>query len=244
MVATASQIESQFFDSHIQECGDFNPFTDRGWEVIAKRFAAWLPFSHPVELLDIGCGTGQSRRLYEPHVRTYTGIDLSGEAVRVARERFPESNWLCSDACRLPCDDAAFDVVAFSSVLHHIPDFGRALAEAFRVLKPGGFVFAFDPNVLHPAMALFRHPRSPLYNPEGVSPNECPLSAVALRSAFHAAGFANVRQRAQSNIPYRAVAPRGMNRFLRIYNALDWAWERTGFGRWFGAFVLTAARKP
>ncbi len=244
MVATAAQIETEFFDGHVRACGDINPFTDRGWNVIAERFAAWLPFSQPVDLLDVGCGTGQSRRLYASHVQSYTGVDLSREAVGVARTRHPASSWICGDACRLPCEDGSFDVVTFSSVLHHIPDFSKALTEAARVLKPGGWVFAFDPNILHPAMALFRHPRSPLYNTVGVSPNECPLSARALRSAFCTAGFRKIGQLAQSGISYRAVAPRRLNRFLRVYNVLDWAWQHTGFGRWFGAFNLTCARLP
>jgi ubiquinone/menaquinone biosynthesis C-methylase UbiE len=134
--------------------------------------------------------------------------------------------------------------VAFSSVLHHIGDRAGALAEAQRVLRSGGWVFAFDPNLLHPAMLLFRHPRSPLYSAEGVSPDEQPLLPSVLRREFATAGFAAVGQRCQSDIPYRQVAPRGLDALLGLYNRADWLWEKSGLGRWLGTFVVTWAQKP
>jgi ubiquinone/menaquinone biosynthesis C-methylase UbiE len=197
-------------------------------------------------LLDVGCGTGQSRQLYAERADAYVGIDLSHEALARALRKVPSARWTQTDATRLPFRDGEFDTVAFSSVLHHIPQPGldAALAEARRVLRPGGVVLAFDPNLLHPAMALFRWPRSPLYIAEGVSPNESPLLPSALRRAFAAAGFVAIRQRGQSGIPYREVAPRLINACLSVYNAADWVYERVGLGRWFGTFILTAARKP
>ena len=195
-------------------------------------------------LLDLGCGTGQSRRVYDGTFARYTGADLSPAAIAAARAAFPADEWVVADACRLPFEDGRFDVVAFSSLLHHIPDFPAAVREGFRVLKPGGVPFAFDPNVFHPAMALFRHPRSPLYLSQGVSPNERPLRPTVLRSAFEAAGFGDVRQRCQSDIPYRKVAPRLLNAALSAYNVADWVWEAAGLGRWFGTFVITCGTKP
>lgn len=240
----ATETESRYFDALVGEQGEFNPFTDRGWQTLARRFRRMLAPASGLRVLDVGCGTGQSRRIYAGHAGLYVGIDLSQGALRLARARFPESIWINADATRLPFADASFDIVAFSSVLHHIPDYGPALAEARRVLRPGGWVWAFDPNLLHPAMALFRWPRSPLYSPQGVSPNERPLMPRALRAAFHRAGFVEVRQRCQSDIPYRAVAPRRLNALLGAYNVVDRLWERVGLGRWFGTFVVTAGRKP
>jgi ubiquinone/menaquinone biosynthesis C-methylase UbiE len=239
-----SESEARYFDLLVKEKGDFDPFAPRGWRTIAMRFSEMVPSGQLARLLDIGCGTGHSRQVYADRMAGYVGIDLSFEALSRARRAAPAARWSEADANRLPFADASFETVAFSSVLHHIPDFGPALFEARRVLKPGGSVFAFDPNLLHPAMALLRWPKSPFYLSEGVSPNEAPLLPGTLRRAFTAAGFIDVRQRCQSGIPYREVAPRLINACLSLYNAADWAFDRIGLGRWFGTFVLTAGRNP
>lgn len=241
---TAAERERAYFDALVRDRGDFNPFAERGWQTLARRFSQVVSPTRPIDVLDVGCGTGQSRQIYQPLARRYVGVDLSPGAIAIARGRFPEVEWLVADACALPAPDASFDVVAFSSVLHHIPNFGPALAEARRVLRPDGWAFAFDPNLLHPAMALFRHPSSPLYSSQGVSPDERPLTARSLRQAFAGAGFTALHQRAQSDIPYRQVAPKLLNAVLSAYNAGDWLWERVGLGRWLGTFIVTAGRAP
>ena len=241
--STSPPPEGEFFDRLVGESGDFNPWSERAWRVMARRFAAAVAPRSALRLLDVGCGTGHSRQIYAPHCRAYVGADLSLGAVRLARARFA-GGWLQADALRLPVRDGCADVVAFSSVLHHVPDRRAALAEARRALCPGGRVFAFDPNLLHPAMALFRHPKSPLYRTEGVSPHEKPLLPSTLRHDFVASGFVDVQQRCQSDLPYRTVASRGLNALLPFFNRADWLWERSGLGRWFGSFVVTWGRRP
>jgi SAM-dependent methyltransferase len=51
-----------------------------------------------------------------------------------------------ADATDLPFPDASFDVVTFFDVLEHIPDDARAVAEALRVLRPGGFALVTTPS--------------------------------------------------------------------------------------------------
>jgi ubiquinone/menaquinone biosynthesis C-methylase UbiE len=241
---TATQRERAYFDQFVASEGEFNPFTQHGWQTLARQFEQAVQPQEGFRILDVGCGTGQSRKLYTPRARHYLGIDLSERAIAAARARYPESDWLAADARALPFATGSFDVVAFSSVLHHIPDFPVALREAVRVLRPGGQVFAFDPNLLHPAMALFRHPRSPLYLPQGVSPDERPLQPWYLRQAFQKVGLGAVRQRCLSDIPYRAVAPRLLNACLAFYNVADRLWAWSGLGHFFGTFVITWGCKP
>ncbi|HZK80840.1 MAG TPA: class I SAM-dependent methyltransferase [Humisphaera sp.] len=236
--------EGDYFNGLISNHGDFNPFADRGWKNIARRFDKYMDVKRPFELLDIGCGTGQSRQIYIDHASRYVGIDLSEEGLKLARNKYPDSTWQLADACNLPFANGSFDVVAFSSVLHHIPDYRPALKEALRVLRPGGQAFAFDPNLLHPAMALFRYPKSPLYSANGVSPNERPLLPRKLREAFKISGFIDLAQTCMADLPYRAVAPKFLNACLGLYNAGDWLMERIGLGRWLGPFVVTCGRKP
>jgi ubiquinone/menaquinone biosynthesis C-methylase UbiE len=235
--------ERAWFDEFVARSGGFDPFTPEGWNVLRRGFQRLIPVPVRGAMLDVGCGTGSSLAIYEGCFETYTGIDLSPRSIELARNRFPQHDWRVGDACQLPFADDSFDLVAFSSVLHHIPDFSAAVVEARRVLKPGGVVFAYDPNLLHPAMALLRHPRSPLYLPEGVSPNERPLTSRELRRAFEAAGFRSIVQRGQSGISYRYAAPRFIRGLLSAFNAVDRIWEWSGAGRWFGTFLLTGAVK-
>lgn len=241
---SASDVEQRYFDGLIASEGEFNPFTDTGWATLRRAFVEMTNPYDAACLLDVGCGTGQSRQIYDGHFASYVGIDLSNAALERARAKFPGDEWLHADACTTGFPDESFDVVAFSSVLHHIDDFPSALQEAARLLRPGGVAFAFDPNVLNPAMALFRHPKSPLYNSQGVSPNERPLHPVVLRDAFVAAGLTDIRQRAQADLPYRAVAPKLLNSLLFLHNAGDWLLARTSLGHFFGTFVITVGRKP
>jgi SAM-dependent methyltransferase len=232
-----ARLEAATFDRLVATAGDFNPFEPRGWATLARRFAAAVG-GEGSSVLDVGCGTGRSRTVYRAHAGRYVGLDLSFGALRHARRREP-ATWVRADALALPFAAASFDVVAFSSVLHHFDRPAGALAEARRVLLPGGRVFAFDPNALHPAMALFRLPASPFYRAEGVSPGERPLAPSRLRRLFADAGFAAIGQRCQSDIPYRAEAVGSLGRWVRLFNGLDRVWEATGLGRRFGTFVVT-----
>jgi dolichol-phosphate mannosyltransferase len=263
----SATIEGEYFDSVVALEHDFNPFADRAWRTLRKQFKRRVAHTlappdagsevlrragSPPDfttapkprLLEVGCGTGQSLRIYQDLYSTHIGADLSEAALRVAASKFPHSQWVRTDATQLPFADASFDVVAFSSVLHHIPDYTAAIKEAARVLRPGGRVFAFDPNLLHPAMLFFRWPKNPFYISAGVSPNERPLLARDLRQAFQEAGFQDVMARGQSNIPYRRVAPRLLNLLLTLHNVADWYLQYSGLGRWFGIFVVTTAQKP
>ena len=186
---------------------------------------------------------GQSLQVYSDRSAGLRRIDLSFQALTLARRTLPGRRW--ERGRRLPASvrGPSFDAVAFSSVLHHIPDFRPALREAMRVLAPGGSVFAFDPNLLHPAMAPVRWPKSPFYSPTGSAPTRrrsCRSSCVG-RSPPPASPSPSAVPVGHS-LP--AVAPRLINACLSLYNAADWAFERIGLGRWFGTFVLTAARKP
>jgi ubiquinone/menaquinone biosynthesis C-methylase UbiE len=237
--------EQAYFDAVVRESGDFNPFLPAGWALLRQRFRELVPCAgEHLHLLDIGCGTGQSRQIYRDSVHQLTGIDLSPVAIAAAQRQFPEDTWLVANALDLPFEPHTFDLITFSSVLHHLDDPIAALQEAVRVLRPGGMVFAYDPNVLHPAFFVLRHPRSLFYLRQGVSPNERPLHPACLRQAFTRAGLDSIQQRCQSNIPFRQVSPRWLRPGITAYNFFDHCWEVVGLGRWMGSFILTVGVAP
>jgi len=97
------------------------------------------PFAEQADVLEIGCGTGAILRHVAPLARHAVGLDLSAGMLAQAKER-----GLCTvlaSATDLPFADASFDLVYSYKVLAHIPDIHRALAEAARVLRPGGRAF-------------------------------------------------------------------------------------------------------
>lgn len=85
-------------------------------------------------LLDLACGGG----LLAPHVSGYrhVGVDLSALALEQARAHGVTP--VRGDVLRLPFGDAVADVVVAGEVLEHVTDLARAVAEACRVLRPGG----------------------------------------------------------------------------------------------------------
>jgi SAM-dependent methyltransferase len=101
-------------------------------------------------LLDIGTGTGRLLELVAPRVETALGVDASREMLALARARLAERGLAgrCAvrqaDMYRLPLPDAAFDTVTLQMVLHYAEEPAAALAEAARVLKPGGALVVVD----------------------------------------------------------------------------------------------------
>jgi ubiquinone/menaquinone biosynthesis C-methylase UbiE len=88
-------------------------------------------------LLDIGCGTGiVTRRLLRPE-RTVLGVDRSPGMLGLAARRVPGGT-ACGDATQLPVASDSVDAVVMVWLLHLLPDPAAVLAEAARVLRPGG----------------------------------------------------------------------------------------------------------
>jgi ArsR family transcriptional regulator len=103
-----------------------------------------LLLDEPVDdLLDIGTGTGRILEVMAPKVGRAVGIDLSRDMLAVARvnlERAQAQNCTIrqGDMYQLPLPGASFDAVVIHQVLHYAERPARAIAEAARVLRPGG----------------------------------------------------------------------------------------------------------
>jgi ArsR family transcriptional regulator len=117
-------------------------------EAVEIALLAALP-TRIERLLDIGSGTGRVLELLAPRCGSALGVDASREMLALARARLAEkglSNCAVrqADMYRLPLPDAAFDAVTLQMVLHYAEDPAAALAEAARVLKPGGVLVVVD----------------------------------------------------------------------------------------------------
>jgi ubiquinone/menaquinone biosynthesis C-methylase UbiE/DNA-binding MarR family transcriptional regulator len=96
---------------------------------------------------DLGCGTGQLTQTLAPFVARVIAVDASTEMLEAARERvrdLPNVELRAGALEQLPVADGELDAAAIVLVLHHVPDPSRALAEAARVLRPGGRLLIVD----------------------------------------------------------------------------------------------------
>ena len=126
---------------------DTNP---RAWADLAEAhnrplFEAVLDAAHVTEgtrLLDVGCGTGLTLVLAAGHGAVPAGLDVSPGLLGIAQERLPGADLRVGDMECLPFGDASFDAVTGINAFQFAGDPHRALAEAARVLRPGGRVVA------------------------------------------------------------------------------------------------------
>lgn len=101
------------------------------------RWREWLAKGASGRTLDLGTGTGRDLPLYPPGVRA-VAVDPHPENLARARRRAPGVPLVVARAEALPFRDGAFDTVVCGLVLCSVADLDRALAEARRVLRPGG----------------------------------------------------------------------------------------------------------
>jgi SAM-dependent methyltransferase len=92
-----------------------------------------------------------------PGVARAAGVDPSPYLVDRARRRAPSITFEVADGRALPFEEGSFDGVVFATTLCHIPEPERALAEAHRVLRPGGTLVVYDGDYATATVAASPH---------------------------------------------------------------------------------------
>jgi SAM-dependent methyltransferase len=105
-----------------------------------------------LDVLDVGCGGGETDRFLDGRFASLSGTDVSQGLLEVAREVNPAVDYRAGDGERLPYDDDSFHLSFCINVVHHVPppDWARFVAEMGRVTRPGGLVAVFEHNPLNP----------------------------------------------------------------------------------------------
>jgi SAM-dependent methyltransferase len=97
------------------------------------------PLPSGATIADVGCSTGyllEDLRTARPDARL-VGVDLVESGLCAAHRNIPDAILLQADVCTLPVEDASFDAVVSANLLEHVPVDALALAELYRVLRPG-----------------------------------------------------------------------------------------------------------
>ena len=126
----------------------FDPTWSRHWR--AQSFIKELKAAGAKRILDIGCAAVYPT-IFAKEGFEVTGFDVSEEALSQARglaEKWVVASMVMTKqgyAQELPFKEGEFDSVVMGEVLEHVPDPDVCLAEAMRVVKPGGIVLASTP---------------------------------------------------------------------------------------------------
>ncbi|HEX2444591.1 MAG TPA: metalloregulator ArsR/SmtB family transcription factor [Vicinamibacterales bacterium] len=142
------RLRKENFDAHAgpdaRRTGQLVP--GRSWAAWARALAHLLP---PVRVADLGCGEGYLTVEASRFASRVFAVDRSEDVLKRARalarrRRVTNVTWRRGEIEKVPIKDAAVDVAILSQALHHAADPARAVAEAARIVVPGGKVLVLD----------------------------------------------------------------------------------------------------
>lgn len=169
-----------------------------------------LPASagHP-RVVDAGCGAGSLALRYAAHADEVLALDVSANAIAVAKGRGAPANVRFVEAdleARWPVEDGWADLVVSSEVVEHLYEFPRYFAELGRVLRPGGRLYLTTPyhGILKNLALAVRGFDAHFANYEGGHIRF--FTDAHLARLLAAVGFANVRFRHLGRIPVLAMS--------------------------------------
>lgn len=173
-----------------------------------------------MQVLELGCGTGYFSREITGTGAQITAIDISPDLLNIARSEVQSEHIIFKEenAYNLTFSSASFHTVVGSSVLHHL-DIEKAIAEIFRVLKPGGSMVFTEPNMMNPQIALQKNIPW-LKRKLGDSPDETAFFRWPLLKQMSRAGFSNI-QIIPFDFLHPAIPPRMIQSVSAFGNAIE-----------------------
>jgi len=181
----------------------------RFWDKIAEKYAKSkigdeAGYNHTVErtiallkprdqVVELGCGTGSTALRLAPHVAQFTGTDISGGMIDIARRKnvaaaVPGLRFEVATSASVAAPDQGFDAVLGYNYLHLVPDLESALVDIHTMLKPGGLFVSKTPCLGE--MNFLIRLALPLMRLVGKAPEDVVFfDREELKSAMRAAGF-------------------------------------------------------
>jgi SAM-dependent methyltransferase len=140
------RVRKENFDEHGAEAERGQIVPGRSWAAWARALGHLLP---ALDVADLGCGEGYLTIEASRFARRVIAIDRSDAVLERARQsakrrRVKNVEWKRGELEKLPLPDDSVDVALLSQALHHAVNPAKALAEAARILRPGGRVLILD----------------------------------------------------------------------------------------------------
>lgn len=229
-------------------------YNARGWRYRLQRELASLRRAlagrRAETVLSVGCGDGQFELMLAPYVGRIVAIDISPQAIEVAKRQAERAGVRNIEFLCLPLHElqwrAGFDAVVCLAFLHHLndADLQAFLRGAFEHLRDGGIFYSQDPNRRGVLRAVGRVLLGAKYHVFH-SPDERELDPKQLARSLTNTGFRDVSVGYIdfSLIPALFLLARRSGRVLRFCVWLDWLWCRSPMAPWASGFKVSA-RKP
>jgi len=239
--------EKEHFDKLAEETGEiwWGSVTPAGLRRLERR-ASFLKkstelFQDPY-VLELGCGTGAFTKPLLTSISNLrlVGVDVSPktiEKIRCVCNSYPNARFEVADVSHMQYASDTFDAVVGNSVLHHVP-LKETLLETFRVLKPGGLFYFFEPNMLNPQIALEKNIRfigRRLQN----SPDETAFFRWSLAKHLRANGFVDV-----SIKPFDFLHPAVPNALISAVSSVGGILEKIPVMKEVAGSLIISAKKP
>lgn len=203
---------------------------EKGRRLAARQMLGGLrKFQSPEgRILDVGCATGflldEARKQgWDPH-----GVELSGWAVRFARERLGLEHIFEGDLHGARYPSSSFDVIVLKDVIEHLSDPMATLREIRRILKPSGVICVNTPNI---SSFISRFLGAKWW---GIKRHHLYyFTPKTLSSMLKAVGFVPIRFRSHARVftleywfRQLCLHKKGLNGFLRLVERHPWLKER------------------
>lgn len=139
------QAQTEYFNSVAGRLTkDYCP--GRSWEAIGQFLVRLIP---RIDIVDLGAGEGLLSQMLAENAREVVCVDNSPKMVQLGsalaeKNEIPNLRYVLGDIESVPLPDSIFDVAILSQALHHAQKPARAIAEAMRILRPGGHLLVID----------------------------------------------------------------------------------------------------